>query len=311
MAQINFPSNPTDGQEFIASNTLYTYVLAKNLWKATSLGGATGSGGGGSTSMVSLTDVGFSDLESGDMIFYNGTFFVNTSLKYRQIAFPCAAAFTLSTSSTNYRIAEDPENSNNPNITAFSGTTIRFDLNTAGDAVRIQDITGSDFNDGLYHVADNGTVLQGISAQGKNSGSLYWQIPVNAAGTYVYQSEVRSDMNGYIKVKGAGNEPAITLESSTGSLDLDLATSNVFAINLNNNITNLSLLNASNAGSTITLIITNTATHDITWPNNIIWSQGSPPTLTSSGKDIITLLSVDSGVGFYGFVAGQNFSQEF
>lgn len=307
MAQINFPNSPTDGQEFIASNTLYTYVLAKNLWKATSLGGGSG-GGSGSTSFVTLTDVGLTDLSAGDLIFYDGTFFANTDLKYRQIAFSAASAYTLSTQSANYKVAEDPNNSNNPMLSAFAGTTMRLDLNTTGDAVRIQDYNGNDYNNGLVHVSDDGTQLEGISAQGKTSGSLYWKIPVDAAGTYVYQSEVRSSMKGYIKVKGAGNEATLSMASLGGSLEIDLAASNVFALDLNSNVTNLTLSNAASAGSTITLVITNSGTYDITWPGQIIWAQGSPPTLTTSGKDIITLLSVDGGTVFYGFVAGQNFS---
>jgi len=306
MAQIAFPQNPIDQQEFIASNTLYTYVSAKNLWKAKTLGGGS-TGGGGASSMETLTDVSFTSLESGDLIYYNGTFFVNTDVKYRQIAYSAAQSYGVSTLGAVYRFTNIPGNVDNPNITAFAGTTIRFDLNVSGDAIRIQDYNGDDYNEGLVHVDDDGTVLTGISAQSKSSGSLYWIIPPDAAGSYRYQSEVRSSMRGNIKVRGAGSEPALSVTTSGNTLNLDLGASNVFNVGLNNDISTVNFLNTPSAGSVTTLIITNSSNYDITWPSGVHWAQGSAPALTSSGVDIISLISVDSGTSFYGFISGQNF----
>lgn len=306
MAQIAFPQNPVDEQEFIAQNTLYTYVSAKNLWKAKTLGGGTG-GAGGASSMETLTDVSFTSLEQGDMIFYNGSFFVNTAIKYRQIAYPAAQAYDVSTLGAVYKFTNIPGNPDNPDITAFAGTTIRLDLNVTGDAIRIQDLSGTDYNEGLVHIDNQGNILTGISAQGKSSGSLYWIIPPDAAGSYRYQSEVRSTMRGNLKVKGAGSEPVISTSTDSSTLQLDLASSNVFNITLNNNISTLELQNPAANGSVITLIIQNQSNYDITWPASIVWSQGSAPALTSSGTDILSLISVNSGTSFYGFVSGQNF----
>lgn len=305
MAAINFPNSPADGQEFIASNTLYTYVSSKNLWKAQTLGG--GSGGAGSSSLAGLTDVNLTSIEAGDMLAYNGTFFVNTDLKYRQIAYPCAAAYAVTTLSGNYKLSNIPSNPNNPAITVFAGTTIRFDLSVVGDPLRIRTIEDVDYNQGLIHVDDQGNVLTGSSAQGKTTGSLYWQVPPGAADTYKYQSEVRSNTYGIIKVKGAGNEPARTIVTVGTSLALDLAQSNVFTISLVGNISSVQLNNVSAAGSTVTLIINNAGNYDISWPTSILWAQGSPPVLTTSGTDILSLVSINGGTGWYGFVSGQNF----
>jgi len=306
MAQIAFPQNPVDEQEFIAQNILYTYTASKNLWKAKTLGGGAG-GSGGASSMETLTDVSFTSLEQGDLIFYNGSFFVNTDIKYRQIAFPAAQAYDLTTLGAVYKMSNIPESPDNPNITAFAGTTIRFDLNVTGDAVRIQDQNGDDYNEGLTHVDNQGNVLTGISAQGKSTGSLYWIIPPQAAGAYRYQSEVRSSMRGNIKVKGAGNEPVVTKATDSSTLDLDLGSSNVFNITLSNDITALNLLNTLSSGSVVTLVITNESNYSISWPASVVWSQGSAPSLTSSGTDILSLISTDGGTSFYGFISGQNF----
>jgi hypothetical protein len=305
MAAINFPNSPADGQEFIAANTLYTYVQTKNLWKARSL--SSGAGGSGSSSLAGLTDVSLSGIEAGDMLAYNGTFFVNTALKYRQIAYPCAATYEITNVGTDYKLSNIPSNPNNPAITAFAGTTIRFDLSVASDPVRIKTITDLDYSEGLIHVDNQGNVLTGALAQGKTSGSLYWQVPPSAAGTYKYQSGVRTAMFGVIKVKGAGNEPATLVTTVGTTLALDLAQSNVFVISLVSNISTVQLNNVSAAGSTVTLIINNAANFDVGWPNSILWAQGSAPVLTTSGTDILSLVSINGGAGWYGFVSGQNF----
>jgi hypothetical protein len=305
MAAINFPNSPADGQEFIASNTLYTYVQSKNLWKAQTLGG--GSGGVGSSSLAGLTDVNLTSIDAGDMLVYNGTFFVNTDLKYRQIAYPCAAAYNVTNLGAVYKLSNVPSNPDNPAITVFAGTTVRFDLSVASDPLQIKTISDVNYSQGLIHIDDQGNVSTHSEAQGKTTGSLYWQVPTTAAGTYKYQSGVRSAMYGVIKVKGAGNEPVKSITSSGSTLALDLAESNVFVVNLSSNISTVNFNNISAAGSTITVVLTNTGNFDISWPNNISWAQGSPPVLTSSGTDIISLISINSGIGWYGFVSGQNF----
>lgn len=93
--------------------------------------------------------------------------------------------------------------SDNPTIYAISGTTIAFNLNTlaANHPFQIQDFSGTNFNDGLVHVANNGTVSTGSNAQGKISGVLYWKIPRNQSGTFRYQCSLHVAMVGSITVK--------------------------------------------------------------------------------------------------------------
>ena len=91
---------------------------------------------------------------------------------------------------------------NNPTIYAISGTTIAFDLdNIGGHPFEIQDNTLTAFNTGLVHVASDGTVSTGASAQGKDSGVLYWRIPETEGGTFAYQCQVHAAMVGTITVK--------------------------------------------------------------------------------------------------------------
>jgi plastocyanin len=55
----------------------------------------------------------------------------------------------------------------------------------------------------MVHVSTTGIVTTGASAQGRNSGTLYWKIPANASGTYQYvcSSHVALGMFGTITVK--------------------------------------------------------------------------------------------------------------
>ena len=89
----------------------------------------------------------------------------------------------------------------NPTLYAISGTTIAFDLNCSGHPFVIETSGGTAYNDGLLHVATNGTESTGASAQGKVSGILYWQIPIGTTGNYAYQCSFHPAMRGTITIK--------------------------------------------------------------------------------------------------------------
>jgi hypothetical protein len=89
----------------------------------------------------------------------------------------------------------------NPTIYALNRTTIAFDLNILGHPFLIQTGAGANYNTGLIHVATNGTVTTGASAQGHVSGTLYWKIPENISGGYRYQCSAHVAMVGSITIK--------------------------------------------------------------------------------------------------------------
>lgn len=89
----------------------------------------------------------------------------------------------------------------NPTIYAISGTTIAFKLNVTGHPFLVRTSGLTNFNAGLVHVATDGTISTGSSAQGKTSGTLYWQIPAATTGTYKYQCSIHSGMVGDIVIK--------------------------------------------------------------------------------------------------------------
>jgi hypothetical protein len=90
---------------------------------------------------------------------------------------------------------------NNPTVYAINGTTIAFNLAASGHPFLIQTPSGVNYNTGLTHVTPAGVVTTGASAQGKDSGTLYWKIPADISGGYRYQCSVHGPMVGSITIK--------------------------------------------------------------------------------------------------------------
>jgi plastocyanin len=89
----------------------------------------------------------------------------------------------------------------NPTIYAINGTTIAFRLTASGHSFQIQTPGGINYNTGLVHVSTDGVVSTGASAQGKDSGTLYWKIPTDISGGYRYQCSQHAIMVGSLFVK--------------------------------------------------------------------------------------------------------------
>lgn len=92
-----------------------------------------------------------------------------------------------------------------PTVYAINGTTIAFNLQATGHPFLIQDGTGTNYNTGLYHITTAGVVTTGSSAQGKDSGTLYWKIPDTISGSYRYQCGNHAGMVGNITIKNFGS----------------------------------------------------------------------------------------------------------
>lgn len=93
----------------------------------------------------------------------------------------------------------------------------------------------------------------------------------------------------------AGSAAVISSPRSSASWDgatesLDLSISSYHQIELSTTpVTSLTFLNPTEGGRYTLVLITGSAAA-ITWPSSVEWTGGSPPTLTTNGKDIVTLL---------------------
>jgi hypothetical protein len=94
---------------------------------------------------------------------------------------------------------------NNPELTVRNESTVAFDLNGLNGAhpfhIRSGSSGTSNFSNTLIHVATDGTISTGTSAQGKNSGVLYWQIPHDIVSSASHAGAMYGNVN--IKDTGA------------------------------------------------------------------------------------------------------------
>lgn len=106
-------------------------------------------------------------------------------------------------------------------------------------------------------------------------------------------------------VSNASVQPITTLAYS-GTVNLDLSTSNQFFIELTGNI----ILTTSNGsdGQAFLLHLKQDATgnREATWFSGIRWAGGTAPTLTDDGLKIDTFGFIKNGSDFYGYIIGKN-----
>lgn len=187
-----FSNIAVDGQSTISAATTtdtFTLVGGSNITIATNAMNnsitITGtSSGGGSSTFNALTDATSAEI-TVDHLF--------------EPALPLLRVDNVGTSAY---VFNSHYSGNNPNLYAISGTTIGFDLTAiSGHPFEIQDPTSNPYNTGLYHVATDGTVSTGSSAQGQSSGTLYWRIPESISGNYRYQCQNHAPMVGAITIK--------------------------------------------------------------------------------------------------------------
>jgi len=163
----------------------------------------TGSGGGsGATSLDGLSDVAVTSAASGQILVYTGSNFVNYSSRlFHQFAYPAITALDVTASGITAYLFSNQYTGDNPTIYAISGTTIAFNLNVNSHPFLIQTSGGANYNTGLIHVAVDGTISTGSTAQGKTTGTLYWQILASLTGAYRYQCAAHGGMVGVITIK--------------------------------------------------------------------------------------------------------------
>jgi hypothetical protein len=118
-----------------------------------------------------------------------------------QIYLPAITSLTVTNSGASAYRFDQYGSADNPIIYAINGTTIAFKILSSGHPFLIQNGAGINYNTGLIHVSTTGIVSTGASAQGKDSGTLYWKIPTDISGGYRYQCSVHAPMVGSITIK--------------------------------------------------------------------------------------------------------------
>ncbi len=127
--------------------------------------------------------------------------------------------------SSSYRFTSHYGNEDNPTLYTKQGQTIAFNLSALAGShpFVLQSISGAyssgnRLTSGLTHVASDGTVSTGLSAQGKTNGVLYWDVPHDSATVY-YVCSSHGAMNGTLEVaKKEGGKLLQQVNTQTGAV---------------------------------------------------------------------------------------------
>ena len=182
--------------------------------------------------------------------------------------------------------------------------TVTDDTVTVGDGAAVDTYINFDGNAVDYRIGlDDGTDKLEIGA-GVAHGTTA-AIAIDSAadmiiGGYInFQDEqaIRPEIKDYAETVNAIGG------TGGGTQDIDLTAGNVVTATVDTSVNTFTFSNPSATGKacSFTLILTNGGSQDVTWPTSVDWKDGTEPTLTSSGVDILTFTTVDAGTIWYGF----------
>jgi len=178
------------------------------------------------------------------------------------------------------------------------GTTPKITIGDAGaeDTMLAFDGNAVDFRIGLDDGTDTLEIGAGTAHGTTTAISIDSSADMTLGGGIACADEVigRPRFTDYAETKQA---------MAAHSVDLTLG--NVQTYTLSGNQT-LTFDNPSATGNScsFTLVVTNGGSATLTWPGAVDWAGGSAPSLTSSGIDILTFMTMDAGTIWYGFAAG-------
>jgi hypothetical protein len=197
---------------------------------------------------------------------------------------------------------------NGGDYTATNGTSVVLGVAAvAGDIVEL--IAYNTINIGTSNLdVGTSTISGGTTTRVlyNNSGVL-GEYPITGSGSVVLSTSPTVTTGTYTGLNETQTSPSI----SGGTLTLNCAVGNVFAVALNASVTTLSFTNVPASGKAYALTLSLTANgtaYTITWGAAVKWPGGTAPTLTSTnGKvDTFVLYTYDGGTTWYAFTAGQN-----
>ena len=110
------------------------------------------------------------------------------------------------------------------------------------------------------------------------------------------------------------NETVASPSISAGSLALDLSSGTVFNVRVNASVTSVSFNNANlvtvgSQAAGFILILNMTGAFTVAWPNSVVWSGNTAPSLTTTAgkQDVLTFITYNAGTSWLGITTGQNF----
>ena len=186
----------------------------------------------------------------------------------------------------------------------ISGTTPLLTIGDAGteDTMLVFDGNAVDYRVGLDDGTDKLEIGAG-SAHGTTTAIAVDSAADMIIGGYInFQDEqaIRPEIKDYAETVNAIGG------TGGGTQDIDVTAGNVVTATVDTSTNTFTFSDPSATGKacSFTLILTNGGSQTVNWPSSVDWADGSAPSLTSSGVDILTFTTVDAGTIWYGFAAG-------
>jgi len=169
-------------------------------------GGPTGSTGAtGPTGPTGATGLTGATGPTGVSTFSGTTDATAASITIDEVAYSAIARLVVTANGTTAYQFNSHYSGDDPTIYVLGGATIAFNLSEASHPFKLQHDIGAGFVDitaGLIHSTTGGTLTTDVNAQGKVTGTLYWNVPVTAAsGGYRYICATHGTMVGTITHK--------------------------------------------------------------------------------------------------------------
>ncbi len=101
-------------------------------------------------------------------------------------------------------------------------------------------------------------------------------------------------------------EAVNALGAGGGTRDIDIRLGNVVTATVSTSTNTFTFSNPSASGTacSFTLLLTNGGSQTVNWPAAVNWADGTAPTLTVAGTDILNFITTNGGSDWYGFSAG-------
>ena len=84
------------------------------------------------------------------------------------------------------------------------------------------------------------------------------------------------------------------------AMDINPVDGAIFTKTVTTNTTFTISSTPSNVAACFTLVLTNGGSHTVTWPSSVKWTEGTPPELIAAGIDVITFITPNGGITWYG-----------
>ena len=189
----------------------------------------------------------------------------------------------------------------------FNGGSSRIDI-VAGNI-----IVGSGGGAGVLNSAGDGDTLIRYEND-KISFEAGGTTNIEFTGTAGITFGSNIDVNDY-EIKGAElkdySETVFANGNISGAVSIDMAMGNVQTAKCSTGSCTIAFSNPPLDGiaGSVTLILEDGGTGSgVVWHSSVAWPGGTAPTLTSPGMDVLSFLTPNAGVTYYGFVGGINFS---